>query len=210
MDVEFYFDISSPWCWITTRWLSDVATQRDVQISWKPFSLALKNGELGGDDPSGHSDAHLTAHRLMRVIASAEASEGSNVLGELYTALGKRWHLDGAPASDILDQALEELRLPKTLAAAADDPSQDDVLQRSLDEAIKIVGDDVGVPLIIFDTPENGKQGFFGPVLSQLPSAGEGLKLWDGLATMATFPHFYELKRTRHEDPDVQSTARVL
>ena len=50
MKVDFYFDPACPWCWVTSRWLTDVSTQRDITINWQPFSLAVKNDELGKNE----------------------------------------------------------------------------------------------------------------------------------------------------------------
>ena len=49
-----------------------------------------------------------------------------------------------------------------------------------------------------FDTPK-GRKGVFGPVISRIPE--EPLALWDAMATMATMDGFWELKRTRTENP---------
>ena len=64
------------------------------------------------------------------------------------------------------------------------------------------------MPTIIFNN--NGKkQGYFGPVLQELPNKEEALKLWDGLAVLASSETFYELKRSRPSgDPNVFSTAK--
>ena len=34
MHVLFWFDPACPFCWITSRWLVRVATQREVTIEW--------------------------------------------------------------------------------------------------------------------------------------------------------------------------------
>ncbi|MCU1391483.1 MAG: DSBA-like thioredoxin, partial [Ilumatobacteraceae bacterium] len=43
MKVEFWFDPVCPFCWMTSRWLVDVAAERDLDIDWRPISLLFKN-----------------------------------------------------------------------------------------------------------------------------------------------------------------------
>ncbi len=41
--LDFFFDPGCPWTWITSRWVTEVAPHRDLQVTWRPFSLAMKN-----------------------------------------------------------------------------------------------------------------------------------------------------------------------
>lgn len=209
--IEFYFDPCCPWCWITSRWLSVVQEQRDMQVTWKPFSLAMKNGELGKDAGSNnYTKAHQAAHRVIRVIEKA-ASDGAATRGDLYTAFGKSHFVGDSPyADEMISAVLDELGLSDEYLAAADDESIDEILKLHLDDAIAVVGNDVGVPTIIFENESGEKTGFFGPVLTQLPPEEESLKLWDGLAALSTNISFYELKRSRSAGPDVKSTEHLF
>lgn len=208
MNISFYFDPTCPFSWVTSRWLLVAKNERDINITWKPFSLALKNKILDETNPNEHQAASIDSLRFLRVALAAQ--EKNNVdLADLYTASGMVKHIMGDKLDDkAIKQILSTNDLPADLSNAADDVSYDILLQNSIDEVVGIVGNDVGVPIIVF---ENGKtkQGYFGPVLNSLPDKKEAVDLWDGLAKLATNESFYELKRSRPAGgPDTASTAR--
>lgn len=198
MNVSFYFDPSCPWCWVTSRWLADVATKRDINVNWQPFSLAMKNNELHDDNKakSPYEKTHRESHRVLRVIEAAAQAGGDR--GKLYSDIGRMKHVEKYDYTDTeIEMMLNLSQLDTNLAQAADDESYDIDLQKSLDEAIAVVGEDVGVPLIIFEQNNYTKVGYFGPVLMKQPTGDEALKLWDGLSKLAESADFYELKRSR-------------
>jgi hypothetical protein len=63
-------------------------------------------------------------------------------------------------------------------------------------DGIGRVGQDVGTPVIAVDGVA-----FFGPVISPAPKGDEALRLWDGVVAVASYPGFFEIKRTRTTGP---------
>lgn len=211
MNVYFYFDPSCPFCWITSRWLEMVQPQRDMTVTWQPFSLAIKNDELAGEDHTPHAAGHRAAHRVLRVMQAANAEHNADV-GKMYTVFGRMYHVTGREYSDeMIADALSELHLPAELLEAVDDTSFDAALGESIATATDVLGNDIGVPTIMVETADGTKQGYFGPVLNALPDEEEALKLWDGLSTLMQTSDFYELKCGRPAGgADVGSTARLF
>ena len=208
--IEFYFDPSCPFCWITSRWLLQVQAKRDIDITWRQFSLALKNNELteqAGESP--HAAAHRGSHRTQRVIRRAVSQHGA-ATAELYAEFGIRYHImEKAFDDDMIREVLAAKNLPLELLAAADDTSLDAELQAEIDSAVEAAGADIGVPTIVFMSADGQRIGYFGPVLNELPSSlEESLAIWDGLEKLATTSSFYEIKRARPGDPNVFSAAR--
>lgn len=210
MNVTFFFDPSCPFCWITSRWLLMVSGECDISITWQPFSLAIKNDHLEPrEGEPEHAPLHRSAHRVLRVMMAAVEQNNADLI-KLYTTSGIKHHVAGFDFDDEhIREVLNENALPESLLSAADDTSYDAKIKASMQQAIDVAGNDIGVPTIIFTANDGTKQGFFGPVLQTLPDLPEALELWDGLSKLATNTSFYELKRSRPPgDPDVYSTAK--
>lgn len=208
--ISFYYDPSCPWCWITSRWLTEVQTERDLEIEWLPFSLAIKNDELGGDDVTGHLDTHSIAHRVLRVIEAIHAKEGID-RGVLFTEFGKSYFIDpDLGDEDFFQAVLERMDLSLDYLAELDNTDHDAALAQHIENAVEIAGNDVGVPLIIFNTTDGERVGYFGPVMRRLPEPERGLEIWDSLLTLAAGPDFYELKRKRPRRSKAKTTKRLF
>jgi 2-hydroxychromene-2-carboxylate isomerase len=198
MQLDFWIDPACPWCWLTSRWVEDIAPHRDLQVTWRPISLKIKNN-VQPDSP--FYDAVVYTHGLLRVLESVRAAEGDGPLGRLYSVYGEHIHHQGdrtVSAADLLTEA----GLDPAHAAAADDESWDQQIQASMDEGLGLTGNDVGTPIVAFNDSDGKRSAFFGPVISRRLPLETGLRLWDGLVLVTPIEGFWELKRTRTENPD--------
>ncbi|MCZ9310020.1 DsbA family protein [Corynebacterium uberis] len=199
--VTFWFDVSCPFCWQTSRWIKEVEKVRDITVDWVPMSLSVLNE--GRDlDPAymGKMKANWGPARVFAAVKT----EHPDKVDELYTAMGTIVHPGGESAKggygaykQVIADALEQVGLPE-YAAVAETEDWDDALRAFHQGAMDAVGDEVGTPVI-----KLGDTAFFGPVITRVPTGEEAGSLFDAAVALSDYPYFFELKRTRTEDPQV-------
>lgn len=193
--VDFWFDPSCPWAWMTSRWVDEVAQHRDLEVTWHIMSLAVLNEDK--EVSESYRAFFPRALRYTRLVAAVRELEGQAMVKPLYDALGERIHLGGSKNPDeVIPAALAELGLPAEYLRYADSDEYDEQLRASHFDGIGRVGQDVGTPVISV-----GGVAFFGPVISPAPKGEQALALWDGVVAAASYDGFFELKRSRTREP---------
>lgn len=193
--VDFWFDPSCPWAWMTSRWVDEVAKHRDLDVTFHVMSLAVLNEENDVSDEYKANFARML--RYTRLVTAAGELHGQQIVKPFYDALGTRIHHDGEKDGDVvIAGAVAEAGLPADFARYADVDEFDGQMRASHFDGIGRVGQDVGTPVIAVDGVA-----FFGPVISPAPKGDEAVRLWDGVVAVASYPGFFEIKRTRTVGP---------
>lgn len=194
--VDLWVDPACPWAWITSRWLLEAASVRELTLNFHVMSLAVLNQDK---EISPEYRAWLSgAYRPVRVLIAAQQRHGASVVETLYGEMGRRRHVAGVADFDvIIAESLEALELEADLAHAAGVTDFDEALRESHARGMTPVGYDVGTPVI-----HVGDVAFFGPVVTPAPKGEAAGRLFDGVMAVAATPGFFELKRTRSAEPD--------
>lgn len=211
--VDFWFDPLCGWSWLSSRWMIEAAKVRPVDITWRPFGLAARDGDE--DIPPEWLRLHELAKRYARTVAAVREKCGADALEPFYTALGSRIHGAGgqfAPvleataetvtdarvaaleeARPVIEAALAETGLPAELTTAMDAPEWDDWLRAAHEQVPsgRFKRQLMGVPMLSV----NGTAAVFGPVMGESPRGEAAGELWDAFRVLALTETFFEFKR---------------
>lgn len=194
-DVDFWFDPACPWAWLTSRWMLEVDKVRPVKTRFHVMSLSVLNE--GRDLDPDYRTFNDTNWAPVRICLAVGEEYGQDKLADFYTALGTRYHVHKEERTrETLQAALADVGLPAELVERGDTADNDGALRASHHEGMDPVGYEVGTPVI-----HVGEVAFFGPVISPAPKGEEAGRLFDAVHTMAAYPGFFELKRTRTVGP---------
>lgn len=192
--VTLFFDPVCPWTWVTSRWLVTAGRERDLTITWRPFSLLVHNGE---NLPAEHRPKLEAGHRALRVVAALGRDVNQEAVGAFYTELGHRRFTDGQETPDPA-ATLNAAGLDPDLASAATDEALDADITAAMGDAYRLAGSGSGSPILAV---AGADRGFFGPVLTTVPEGDDVGRLWDHVAGLSAIASFHELKRDRDDRP---------
>ena len=135
-------------------------------------------------------------------MESIRNSEGEDTVQKYYWELGRRIHHDKDFMDFELDEVLTSIGVSADHLEAFDDIRFDEEIRSRMDNGLSLAGDDIGTPIIGFETKDGEMVGIFGPVITRVPDKNQSLELWDSVITLTNTPGFWELKRSRTEKPE--------
>jgi hypothetical protein len=209
--VEFAFDPSCPWTWVTFRWLVAVTEREPVEVRWRPFSLAHVNRDKP-DVPEEYRKRWRVVDGALRIVERLHQDGRHKETERFFSELGLAWHVDQEPwtAATVLAAALRS-GLDDETASAYNDHRLDPQVIASTEDALELAGPDIGSPVIVFtvepttEAARSGQRrvGFHGPIITEVPPGEGASALWRAVVAAAAVPEFRELKRGRRSPPQV-------
>ena len=203
--VEVFVDPSCPWAWVTSRWVKEVAPQRDLTVTWPSYCLEIRDDYgVAPTIPERLREtviaAHAVSHRMLRIFEAARADAGEDAVDALYTAWGQRFFAADRPHDDqLLEQCLAATTLDAQLVDAADEEKWDAPIVEAMDVAYAFGGPKTQTPTIVVrDDPPHG---FKGPVMAPAPTGDAAARLWDAIQVLSREPGFFEITRPRANPP---------
>lgn len=204
-DVEVFVDPSCPWAWVTSRWLREVAPQRELDVFWRSYCLEIRDDYgVAASVPERYRqqalEGHAVGHRMLRIFEAARAEGGEQVVDRLYTEWGEQNFTARRPsAEDLLTDCISAAGLNPALRAAADDERWDAPIRDAMEVAYAFGGPKTQTPTIVVrgDPPH----GFKGPVMAPAPSGPDAVRLWDAIQVLSEHEGFFEIARPRTNVP---------
>jgi hypothetical protein len=204
-DVEMFVDPSCPWAWITSRWLLEVAPERDLALYWRSYCLEIRDDYgVAATVPEEYRqsalEGHALSHRMLRIFEAARAEAGEAAVDRLYTEWGRRRFSRDCPEFDqLLTDCVAAAGLGVGLREAADDEKWDGPIRDSMEVAYVFGGQKTQTPTIVVRT--DPPHGFKGPVMAPAPTGAGALRLWDAIQVLSEHQGFFEITRPRVNAP---------
>ncbi|WP_373167466.1 mycothiol-dependent nitroreductase Rv2466c family protein [Mycobacterium marinum] len=201
-DVELYLDPICPFAWVTSRWLLEAAQSTHTPVTLRQMNLAVLNE--GKDLDAKQQQMMQRSRQLGRLFAAVTTKYGADAFARLYDSIGTRIHLRREEITQGgIREALAETGLDESLSETLDDSGLDDEARHAHQASQAALGGTAGSPIIAVDG-----QGFFGPVLTRMPSGADGVRLLEAVLTAAKTPEFAVLQRPYQGPPVLDGTTR--
>jgi hypothetical protein len=208
--VEVFVDPSCPWAWITSRWIKEVAPERELHVIWRSYCLEIRDDY--GVAPTVPDnlrdrviDSHALSHRMLRVFEAVRAQHGEELVDALYSAWGRRFfieHPEHPERTDaLLSACLADCDVNPDFIAAADEEKWDEPITDAMEVAYAFGGPKTQTPTIVVRAEP--PHGFKGPVMAPAPTGAAAVRLWDAIEVISTEPGFFEITRPRRNRPEV-------
>jgi len=173
--ITFWFDVHSPWCYLASHLIGDLARRHDVDLVWRPLHLANLMTAIAGMQPLEQSSARVAWYRQdlkdhaelyglplrphpdyplrpSRALRAALYAEECGLAEPFVTSVMAGYWADGADISDlaVLQDVADEVGLgPRPLTEIVEDPTYKSALDANTSEA---VGSGIfGVPSFVAD-----------------------------------------------------------
>jgi predicted DsbA family dithiol-disulfide isomerase len=200
-DVEVFVDPSCPWAWITSRWVRDVAPERDLSVYWRSYCIEIRDDyDVAPTVPDEYRQqalkGHAVSHRMLRLFEAARAEDGEDAVDRLYTEWGRRYFAPQRPdVVNLLEDCVTAVGLDVRLTDAARDEKWDAPIRDAMEVAYAFGGPKTQTPTIVVraDPPH----GFKGPVMAPAPTGSAALRLWDAIQVLSEHQGFFEITRPR-------------
>ncbi|MCX6433225.1 MAG: disulfide bond formation protein DsbA [Actinobacteria bacterium] len=200
MTVDVWLDPMCPWSGVTAEWVLEVQREIGLDVRWHAMSLAILNE--GQEIPEEWRQLFADSWGPVRVLAAADQRSTPTEVGQLVSALVRRFHADGRRDVDaVIRESVQECGMDSALAELAWLTDLDEDLRANHSRAMALGGTDVGSPIIALPGPDGELVGFYGPVIAEIPRGDAAVRLWEAFLLLAATPGFFEIKRTRDVEP---------
>lgn len=193
--LDFYFDPMCPYAFQTSLWMREVQRRRDLDVTWRFFSLEEVNLVAGKAHPWERPWSY--GFGQMRVGALIRREFGNDALDRWYAAVGHAFFFEGRKTQvrAVHEEVIAEAGFDTGFVerAVADDSTLDEVREEHQDAVARYGAH--GVPtLIVGDAPGYA---VYGPVVVPAPTGEDAVALWELVRAMPRFPHLYELRHPK-------------
>lgn len=154
--------------------------------------------------PEIYREPMKTGLRILRIVMKLRedpTEENQRLISDLYANFGKQVH-EMKESELNVSAILDASGIVSDVQKYQYDEELDLKIEAEMQAALAFTGEDVGVPIIAFET-ESETQGFFGPILCRVPTETEALELWTHFQGLASLGCFFEIKRKKFGGPIV-------